>query len=525
MTAPANTAQAPPGDYMVYVLDTNNVPSVARIIQLAAPADTTGPSVSITAPAAGATVSGSTSVTANASDNDSVAGVQFKLDGANLGAEDTAAPYSRHLGHDPDARTAPHSLTPSRATSREHDHVHAVAVTVRKRARRPASWPPTASTRARARRVTDRSGQRRTTATITGADRTTAGKFGSALTFDGVNDIVTSPTANSLDLTSGMTLEAWVRPTTLGSNWRTVLLKEQTGNYVYGLYAHTGTNAPERQRRSSASDDRDVRGTAQRSPLNTWTHLATTYDGTDAAALRQRRPGLAASRSPGAIATSTGALRIGGNNDLARVVHGQIDEVRIYNRALSAARDPGRHEPERRHARRDPAVRAHRPHRIRIALERLAQLDRGRPTTSVSRGTTSTAAPTAGFTPTALNRIAQPTGTSYTDTGLAAGTYYYKVVAEDASANQAAPRTRRARPSQATRSRRRRLRTLTATAGAGTGGAELDRVDRQRRRRAVQRPPLDDVRLHAGRWRTGSRSRRGRASPTRGSPPAPTSTR
>src|SRR5204862_1917465 len=33
-------------------------------------------------------------VTANASDNIGVAGVQFKLDGATLGAEDSASPYS-----------------------------------------------------------------------------------------------------------------------------------------------------------------------------------------------------------------------------------------------------------------------------------------------------------------------------------------------------------------------------------------------------------------------------------------------
>jgi len=55
--------------------------------------DTTAPTVSITAPAAGATLSGTTTVTASASDNIGVAGVQFKLDGANIGAEVTAAPY------------------------------------------------------------------------------------------------------------------------------------------------------------------------------------------------------------------------------------------------------------------------------------------------------------------------------------------------------------------------------------------------------------------------------------------------
>src|SRR3989441_24250 len=58
-------------------------------------ADVTPPTVSISAPANGVTVSGTAvTVSASASDNVGVAGVQFKLDGVNLGAEDTVAPYS-----------------------------------------------------------------------------------------------------------------------------------------------------------------------------------------------------------------------------------------------------------------------------------------------------------------------------------------------------------------------------------------------------------------------------------------------
>src|SRR3989442_1223381 len=57
-------------------------------------ADVTPPLVSITAPAAGVTVAGTVTVSANASDNVGVVGLQFKLDGVNLGAEDTVAPYS-----------------------------------------------------------------------------------------------------------------------------------------------------------------------------------------------------------------------------------------------------------------------------------------------------------------------------------------------------------------------------------------------------------------------------------------------
>jgi len=57
--------------------------------------DTNAPSVILTAPAAGATVSNTVSISATATDNVAVAGVQFRLDGAsNLGAEDTVSPYS-----------------------------------------------------------------------------------------------------------------------------------------------------------------------------------------------------------------------------------------------------------------------------------------------------------------------------------------------------------------------------------------------------------------------------------------------
>lgn len=56
--------------------------------------DTTPPTVSITAPVDGATVSGTAPISAAASDNVGVAGVQFLLDGANLGAEDTTDPYA-----------------------------------------------------------------------------------------------------------------------------------------------------------------------------------------------------------------------------------------------------------------------------------------------------------------------------------------------------------------------------------------------------------------------------------------------
>ena len=74
--------------------------SGAWIMQIAAfktsggTGDTTPPTVAITAPTQGSTVSGTASVSASATDDVGVAGVQFLLDGANLGTEDTTSPYS-----------------------------------------------------------------------------------------------------------------------------------------------------------------------------------------------------------------------------------------------------------------------------------------------------------------------------------------------------------------------------------------------------------------------------------------------
>src|SRR5207237_1401874 len=56
--------------------------------------DTTPPTVSVTAPSSGATVSGTVTLSANASDNVGVASVQFQIDGSNFGAADTASPYT-----------------------------------------------------------------------------------------------------------------------------------------------------------------------------------------------------------------------------------------------------------------------------------------------------------------------------------------------------------------------------------------------------------------------------------------------
>ena len=74
--------------------------------------DTTPPTVSMTAPANGATVTGSVTVSANASDNVGVAGVQFLLDGAPLGTEDHHVSLLHHLEQRRDGQRHPYAVGP-----------------------------------------------------------------------------------------------------------------------------------------------------------------------------------------------------------------------------------------------------------------------------------------------------------------------------------------------------------------------------------------------------------------------------
>jgi len=62
--------------------------------------DVIPPTVTITAPIDGAVITAPTQVTADASDDGPLAGVQFKLNGLDLGAEDPAAPYGTQLNTD-----------------------------------------------------------------------------------------------------------------------------------------------------------------------------------------------------------------------------------------------------------------------------------------------------------------------------------------------------------------------------------------------------------------------------------------
>ena len=169
--------------------------------------------------------------------------------------------------------------------------------------------------------------------TISGSARV-AGRFGGGLSFDGINDWVTVADSASLDLTAAMTLEAWVRPTALATIWRTVAIKERLpGELAYALYANTDTTRPSGH--VSTSQEFGLRGPAAL-PIGSWSHLATTWDGTT---LRLFVNGTQVANAlvTGTALVSSNPLRFGGNAVWSEWFAGLIDEVRLYSRALSAA--------------------------------------------------------------------------------------------------------------------------------------------------------------------------------------------
>ncbi len=178
--------------------------------------------------------------------------------------------------------------------------------------------------------TTDSGGQGNHGTTV-GPLRTAAGKYGRALSFDGSNDYVGVADAPSLGLSGAMTIEAWVYPTALGLRGRPVVLKGAVDNPVYDLYA--GTSAGRPAAHILVGGREEAVGT-KAIPVNTWTHLAATFDGV-ALTLYVNGSPVGSRPAAGQILGSAEGLRIGGSY-LRDWFQGKLDEVRVYSRALNA---------------------------------------------------------------------------------------------------------------------------------------------------------------------------------------------
>jgi concanavalin A-like lectin/glucanase superfamily protein/Big-like domain-containing protein len=292
------------------------------------------PKVSLTAPANGSTVTGIVALRATASDNVEVSGVTFLVDGVAAGPEDTVAPYELRW-NSMSALNGVHRVT---AQARDGAGHVTTSTPVRFNVLNPRTPPRNALVAsytfdAGSGNVAADSSGKGNDGSIVNATWTTAGKKGGALDFDGTDALVTIPDSTTLRLTTRLTVEAWVRPSTVGGGRQTVVLKERPVGVSFSLYADDGAGRP--AGRIDTTDENDALGTTS-IPANQWTQLAITYDGT---ALRLYVDGTLVTTTPasGLINGGAGALEIGGNALAGEWFSGTIDEVRIYNTPLTAA--------------------------------------------------------------------------------------------------------------------------------------------------------------------------------------------
>ena len=196
----------------------------------------------MTAPAAGATVSATTTVTASAADNVGVAGVQFLLDGANLGAEDTTAPYS--VPWDTTGATnGSHSLTARARDAAGNRHVGGRDRDRRQRHRGPSGLAAYAFDEGAGTTAADASGNG-STGTLTGGATWSVGKYGTAVQLDGNDDYVNLGNPTGLRLTGSMTVSAWIYSAAFPADDAAIVSKRSGTEVGYQLDTTT-TGAPD----------------------------------------------------------------------------------------------------------------------------------------------------------------------------------------------------------------------------------------------------------------------------------------
>ncbi len=166
---------------------------------------------------------------------------------------------------------------------------------------------------------------------VTNFDKTSVrpGKIGQALDFDGVNDWVN---VGDINIVKDITIAAWVNPRNARSDGSRIVEKDDAGE-AYRL--QLGQNAvTDIHFRTTTASSQSIT-IANMVTFNEWFQVVGTYDGTT---MRLYKNGLeiGSIAQSGNLKTGTDPVAIGNTPATGRQFDGIIDDVRIYDRALSA---------------------------------------------------------------------------------------------------------------------------------------------------------------------------------------------
>ena len=189
----------------------------------------------------------------------------------------------------------------------------------------------------------DSSGNGRDGAYTSGATTSTAtfppGLFNNDSVFqlDGTNDQVTVPHNTAFNLTGDITIAFWMRKTAEATDYQRLVGKGASNVRTFGVWedAGAGQRILFQQYNGSGGSVLDLWTTnnaAGTVPLNTWKHVACTIEGTAVTIYLDAVSNVTGTRTV-APGTDSQPVRLG-HGEIHTYFPGQLDEVRLFNRAL-----------------------------------------------------------------------------------------------------------------------------------------------------------------------------------------------
>ena len=159
-----------------------------------------------------------------------------------------------------------------------------------------------------------------------------------ALDFDGVNDKVDCGNDTSLQISGKkLTMEAWIYPTVWGKNaYDNNIVNKEDNTSNYGYMFRCGAGGKLNMGFGNGSWN-EVTSTNVVLSLNTWQHVAGTYDGVKMRLYVNGKPVDSFATTASITNASTTNLLLGSNLTYGRYFQGMMDEVRIWNVALDSA--------------------------------------------------------------------------------------------------------------------------------------------------------------------------------------------
>ncbi|MCK5474461.1 MAG: LamG domain-containing protein, partial [Candidatus Aenigmarchaeota archaeon] len=173
--------------------------------------------------------------------------------------------------------------------------------------------------------------------TIHGGATWTEGIKGNALSFDGIDDYVKIPYTSILNITQEITIESSIRLKT-NTSYGFILSKRNSeyGIMPYELIYHKKLNGFQFQTKNLSEHSWNFAIDKEPPFVDVWYHIVGVFNGSDMILYVNNKKTVGTSVN--SLSTNTAYLAIGkdgASNNQEYFFHGLIDEVRIYNRALS----------------------------------------------------------------------------------------------------------------------------------------------------------------------------------------------